>query len=176
MKQPYKGIFIGVAITFILVVSVIFYALHKESDKQNENSQEAEPTDVSELIKHNNQKATHDGIINTPVGLDKYYRNKFYDAERKVKDGKNIDKDIKELKGNIASDSSKNLKYTNKTNIMSGYKSALITLNELNENNKKGNKKNNDVLIDDINEQLSYSQREVMKMDQRVTKGQDSEE
>lgn len=176
MKQPYKGIFIGVAITFILVVSVIFYALHKGSDKQNENNHEAKPTDVSELIRHNNQKATHDGIINTPVGLDKYYRNKFYDAERKVKDGKSIDKDIKELEGNIASDSSKNRKYDNKTNIMSGYKSALITLNELNENNKKGNTKNNEVLIDNINEQLSYSQREVMKMDQRVTKDQDSEE
>ncbi|WP_373194621.1 hypothetical protein, partial [Mycobacterium marinum] len=53
--------------------------------------------------------------------------------------------------------------YDNKTNIMSGYKSALITLNELNENNKKGNKKNNDVLIYNINEQLSYSQRELIK-------------
>lgn len=176
-KKRSKGMIISGIISFILVASVILYAIHKEAEKPNENDfKEAKPTDVSELIKHNNQKATHDGIINTPVGLDKYYRNKFYDAERKVKDGKNIDKDIKELKGNIASDSSKNLKYANKTNIMSGYKSALITLNELNENNKKGNKKNNDVLIDNINEQLAYSQREVIKMDQRVTKVQDSEE
>ncbi|MCG1072423.1 hypothetical protein K4P50_12670 [Staphylococcus epidermidis] len=108
--------------------------------------------------------------------MDKYYRNKFYDAERKIKANKNIDKEIKELKNNIASDSGKNLKYENKNNIMSGYKSALITLNEMNENNKKGNNKNNDVLIDNINEQLSYSQREVMKTNQRVTKYQDSEE
>lgn len=170
MKQPYKGIFIGVAITFILVVSVIFYALHKGSDKQNENNHEAKPTDVSELIKHNNQKATHDGIINTPVGLDKYYRNKFYEAERKINANKNIDREIKELKDNIASDNRESLKYENKSNIMSGYKSALITLNELNENNKKGNKKNNELLIDNINEQLSYSQREVIKMDHSSTK------
>lgn len=106
-------------------------------------------------------------MINTPVGLDKYYRNKFYDAERKIKDGKNIDKDIKELKDNVASDSSEKRKYDNKKNIMSGYKAALVTLNELNENNKKGNKKNNELLIDNINEQLSYSQREAIKVSRK---------
>lgn len=164
-------------VAFIIVASVIVYAVHKELEKWNEDSfKEAKPTDVSELIKHNNQKSKHDGIINALVELDKYYRNKFYDAERKIKANKNIDKEIKELKNNIASDSGKNLKYENKNNIMSGYKSALITLNEMNENNKKGNNKNNDVLIDNINEQLSYSQREVMKTNQRVTKYQDSEE
>ncbi|WP_162161192.1 hypothetical protein [Pseudoalteromonas undina] len=163
MKQQSKGIIIGGIITFLMVVAVILYSIHKEIDKQNEGDHETKPTEVSELLKDNNQKATHEGIINSPVQLDKYYRNKFYDSERKVKDGKNIDKDIKELKDNIASDSSKNRYYDNKTNIMSGYKSALITLNELNENNKKGNKKNNDVLIYNINEQLSYSQRELIK-------------
>ncbi|MBF2224214.1 hypothetical protein H3966_11295 [Staphylococcus epidermidis] len=151
-----------IGVLLINIVNSIYIA-----NSSNEYSKESKHTDLFGIITHNNQKATHDGIINTPVGLDKYYRNKFYDAERKIKDGKNIDKDIKELKDNVASDSSEKRKYDNKTNIMSGYKSALVTLNELNENNKKGNKKNNELLIDNINEQLSYSQREAIKVSRK---------
>lgn len=151
-----------VGVLLINIVNSIYIA-----NSSNKYSKEAKHTDLFGIITHNNQKATHEGMINTPVGLDKYYRNKFYDAERKIKDGKNIDKDIKELKDNVASDSSEKRKYDNKKNIMSGYKAALVTLNELNENNKKGNKKNNELLIDNINEQLSYSQREAIKVSRK---------
>ncbi|EOD7975592.1 hypothetical protein ACJQ7K_002407 [Staphylococcus aureus] len=46
---------------------------------------------------------------------------------------------------------------------MSNRNSACKINNKGNENNKKGNKKNNELLIDNINEQLSYSQREEIK-------------
>lgn len=151
-----------VGVLLINIVNSIYIA-----NSSNKYSKESKHTDLFGIITHNSQKTTHEDMINTPVGLDKYYRNKFYDAERKIKDGKNIDKDIKELKDNVASDSSEKRKYDNKKNIMSGYKAALVTLNELNENNKKGNKKNNELLIDNINEQLSYSQREAIKVSRK---------
>lgn len=147
---------IGLIVTMVYIDSEFGY-------NESELKAKTKETSINDMLKENNKEASYDGMIASPVEKDKYYRNKFYDAEKKIKDNKNIDKDIKDIESKISGEEKENHHFKNKKNILSGYKSALVSLNELNENNKKGNKENNDMLIDNINEQLGYSQRELMK-------------
>lgn len=164
MNKKVFNILNGVIICGAIIVLIVFlYIDIKATDTIDAATKDESKTSISDMLKENNKKAEYEGIIASPVEKDKYYRNKFYDAERKIKNNQSADKEIKAIKGKIDGERQENRQFKNKNNITSGYTSALISLNELNENNKKGNKKNNDLLIDNINEQLAYSQREVFK-------------
>ncbi|MEJ7209934.1 hypothetical protein [Staphylococcus capitis] len=162
-KKVFNVLNVFIICAAIIVLIVFLYIDIKATDTIDATTKDESKTSISDMLKENNKKAEYEGIIASPVEKDKYYRNKFYDAERKIKNNQSADKEIKTIKGKIDGERQENRHFKNKKNITSGYKSALISLNELNENNKKGNKKNNDLLIDNINEQLAYSQREVFK-------------
>lgn len=163
MNKRQSKIFLAIS-TVILIALVIVSVIIAVKDKEP-TSQPQSANKVSNLVKESKEKVTNDntGLLKTGVEREKFYRSEILEAKKKAMDKKNIDKEIEFIKSNIEREQKENYQFKNKNNILSGYLSALTSLVEINENNKKDGTKDNAFLAKEIDESLMYSKREIYK-------------
>ncbi|MFW3619644.1 hypothetical protein [Staphylococcus caprae] len=133
-----------VAITFILLLIGVMVTY------ENSNNAEAYVSEKDAII--------GDGAF----GDDREIRYKMFDAEKKIKDGKNIDKDIKKINKKISEFNKNTVNFKTKKNVLAGYVSAEEDLRELNDKKSTKNKYQKE-LMEDMKENLTYSKRELGK-------------
>lgn len=177
MKLIKENKWIVIALGIIIVLLVVYFLVSMANDKKESSSKELDNRKVSDLVQETKGNIDEDSgaIVKSNVERHRYYEKRFYDAERKVMDNKNIDKEIDAIKDTIERESKATFIFENKENVMSGYLSALISLSELNENTKKNDTENNKMLIESINDNLTYSQREGLKAEVKTKKAVEEE-
>lgn|SRR5699024_8979674 len=163
MNKRQSKIFIVSLIILLIAIVVAYIIIEMKGEKSTSQPQNTDK--VTNLVEESKEKVTKNntGLLKKGVEREKFYRSKILDAEKKAMNNKNIDKEIEFIQSNIEREQKESYQFENKDNILSGYLSALTSLVEINENNKKDETKSNAFLAKDIDENLMYSKREIYK-------------